>query len=177
MKISEFSSHLNDKGYEKTLSPQLTSTKSPAKKDQPEDVYSAPDWIEDGAKSEEKTMPDAGPEQDLPTCGKYKGSLLFPFGIVSFVKVGIKYNPLIIFLTSHSMQLDKLSICDTCNPKGVPDVVQSSGRHIEGHYLIRCLAPDNLEDKAVLTPSIPPDSAGQVGMPCSHHFLPHPCRH
>ena len=177
MKISEFSSHLDDEGREKTSSPQPTSIESPAKEDQPEDVHSAPDWIEDGAESEEKTMPDAGPEQDLPTCGKYKGSLSFPFGIVSFVKVGIEYDPLIIFLISHSIQLDKLSICDACDPKGVPDVVRSSGRHTEGHHLIRCLAPDNSEDKAVPTPSIPPDSAGQVGTPCSHHFLPHPRGH
>ena len=35
--------------------------------------------------------------------------------------------------------------------KGVPDLVPCSGRHTEGHHLIRYLAPENAKDKALPT--------------------------
>jgi len=57
----------------------------------------------------------------------------------------------LIMLTSRSTQLDNLFICGACDAEGVPDVVRSSGRHMEDHHLIRCLAPENAEDKALPT--------------------------
>ena len=47
------------------------------------------------------------------------------------------------------MQLDDLFICDACDAEGVPGIVRSSGTHTEDHHLIRCLAPENAEDKAL----------------------------
>jgi hypothetical protein len=68
---------------QETPSPEPTSTDSPAEGDKLEDVHTALDWSDDRAESEVKMAPDAvqdqSPEQDLPTCGKCKGSLSFPF--------------------------------------------------------------------------------------------------
>jgi hypothetical protein len=54
-------------------------------------------------------------------------------------------------LTTHPAQLDNLFICDACDTEGVPDLVRSSGKHTEDHHLIRCLAPEKAEDKALPT--------------------------
>lgn len=54
-------------------------------------------------------------------------------------------------LTIRSAQLDNLFICDACDAEGVLDLVRSSGKHTEDHHLIRCLAPENAEDKALPT--------------------------
>ena len=43
--------------------------------------------------------------------------------------------------------LDDLYICDGCDAKGVPDLMRSSGKHTEEHHLIRCLAPEKMDDK------------------------------
>ena len=48
-------------------------------------------------------------------------------------------------------KIDDLFICNACDAEGVPDVVRSSGRHTEDHHLIRCLVPENAEDKALPT--------------------------
>ena len=37
---------------------------------------------------------------------------------------------------------DDLFICNSCDMEGVPDLTRSSGKHTEGHHLIRCLAPE-----------------------------------
>ena len=74
-----------------------------------------------------------------------------PSGIAYFAMVGIECDPLLIFLTTHSTQLDNLFICNTCDTEGVPDLVRSSGRHTEDHHLLRCLAPEDVEDKALPT--------------------------
>jgi hypothetical protein len=58
----------------------------------------------------------------------------------------------ILKLTHHSVyKIDDLFICNACDAEGVPDVVRSSGRHTEDHHLIRCLVPENAEDKALPT--------------------------
>ena len=38
------------------------------------------------------------------------------------------------------MLSDDFFICDACDSAGVPDLMRSSGRHTEGHHLIRCQA-------------------------------------
>ena len=56
----------------------------------------------------------------------------------------------ILKLTHHSVyKIDDLFICNACDSEGVPDVVRSSGRHTEDHHLIRCLVPENVEDKVL----------------------------
>jgi hypothetical protein len=42
--------------------------------------------------------------------------------------------------------MDNLFICGACDAEGVPDVVRSSGRHMEDYHLIHCPAPENAED-------------------------------
>jgi hypothetical protein len=51
-------------------------------------------------------------------------------------------------LNVRAALLDELYICDGCDAHGVPDLTRSSGQHTEEHHLIRCLAPDDDEDKA-----------------------------
>jgi chromosome segregation ATPase len=50
-------------------------------------------------------------------------------------------------LNVHGVLLDDLYICDGCDAKGVPDLMRSSGKHTEEHHLIRCLAPEKMDDK------------------------------
>jgi hypothetical protein len=158
-KIAEFSSHSHDElrhHEQKTSSPEPALTDLPAKDDKLEDVNTALDRTKDRAESEVKTAPDAiqgqSPEQGLPTCGKCKGSLSFPFWYCIFCEGRSRGTAtFIIMLTIHSTQLDNLLICDACDAEGVPDLVRSSGRHTEDHHLIRCLAPENAEDKALPT--------------------------
>jgi hypothetical protein len=64
------------------------------------------------------------------------------------VKVGIKDDILpLCVLNVHATLLDNLYICDGCDAQGVPDLMRSSGKHTEGHHLIRCLAPEMSDDK------------------------------
>ena len=49
--------------------------------------------------------------------------------------------------------LDDLYICDGCDAEGVPDLMRSSGKHTEEHHLIRCLAPEKVDDKDKATPT------------------------
>jgi hypothetical protein len=51
-------------------------------------------------------------------------------------------------LNARAALLDNLYICDGCDADGVPDLMRSSGKHTEGHHLIRCLAPEETGDKA-----------------------------
>jgi len=67
--------------------------------------------------------------EDLPTCGGCSGALSFPLWYCIFCD-------------------DNLFICDTCDAKGVPDLMRSSGKHTEEHHLIRCLVPET-DDEAV----------------------------
>jgi hypothetical protein len=87
-KIAEFSSHpLEGTGFreQKTSSPEPTSTEMPAEGNKLDDVHTTPDpgCTKDGAEAEDKTATDAVqgpvPHQDLPTCGKCKSGLSFPF--------------------------------------------------------------------------------------------------
>lgn len=167
-KIAEFCSHpregLGHHG-QKTPSAEPTSTDSLAEDDKLEDVHTAPDRTDNRAESEVKESaevktapaPDAvqgqaqGPEQDLPTCGKCKGSLSFPFWYCIVCEGRSRVRTLFLMLTTRSTQLDNLFICDACDTEGVPDLVRGSGRHMEDHHLIRCLAPENVEDKALPT--------------------------
>ena len=100
MKIAESSSdsHEGLRNHEqKSSGPDPTSTESPAEGDKLEDVHTAPDWTNDRAESEIKTAPDSiqgqGPEQDLPMCGKCKGSLSFPFWYCIFCEGRSRVRP------------------------------------------------------------------------------------
>ena len=86
MKIAEYSSHLHEESglrEQKTSSSRSASTASPANGVKPDDVHPDPDGTKDGAETKDRALPDAIqgqiPDQDLPTCGKCKGSLSFPF--------------------------------------------------------------------------------------------------
>ena len=59
--------------------------------------------------------------------------------------------PLTLKADIRPARLDHLYICNACDSEGVPDLVRSSGRHTEDHHLIRCLAPENTENKALPT--------------------------
>ena len=50
-------------------------------------------------------------------------------------------------LNVRGVLLDDLYICDGCDAEGVPDLIRSSGKHTEEHHLIRCLAPEKMDDK------------------------------
>lgn len=46
----------------------------------------------------------------------------------------------------HIALSDNLFICNSCDVNGVPDLMRSSGKHTEGHHLIRCLAPEKAKE-------------------------------
>jgi hypothetical protein len=85
MKIAEYSYLHEDGGSreQKTSSPKPSPTAPPAKGVDPDNVHSDPDGTKDGAETKDRASPDAiqgqMPDQDLPTCGKCKGGLSFPF--------------------------------------------------------------------------------------------------
>ena len=54
-------------------------------------------------------------------------------------------------MTVHTTLLDDLFICNACDAQGVPELERSSGRHTEGHHLIRCLKPKKTVAKALAT--------------------------
>jgi len=142
MKIAESSSHPSDEtgpNKQKLSNLRPTSTGVPAKGDEPDDSdgRTAEDGTRGGTETEDITASEASQdqeqEQDLPTCGKCKGSLSFPFWHCIFCK-------------------DDLFICNACDTEGVPDLERSSGKHTEDHHLIRCLEPEKaVEDKALPT--------------------------
>jgi hypothetical protein len=72
-------------------------------------------------------------------------------GIAYFAKVSPgDYTLGLCVLSVSDAVLDDLYICDRCDAEGVPDLMRSSGKHTEGHHLIRCLEPEEManEDKA-----------------------------
>jgi len=138
-KIAESSSHrpkTTGLHEQQTPNSEPTSTEIPAKGDNQDDIHTALDCNKGGAETEDRLAPDTVQglvsDQDLPTCGKCKSGLSFPFWYCIFCG-------------------DHLYICNACDSEGVPDLVRSSGRHTEDHHLIRCLAPENTKDKAHLT--------------------------
>jgi hypothetical protein len=76
-------------------------------------------------------------------------------GIAYFAKVGVENDTLHMYAlnVSAAALLDNLYICDACDAEGVPDLLRSSGRHIEDHHLIRCLAPEKTDDKDKVLPT------------------------
>jgi len=92
-------------------------------------------------------------DQSLPTCGKCKGRLSFPFWYCIFCKG--KFPRMTSFPgraeRTFLHMLDDLYICNACDAAGVPDLIRSSGNHTEKHHLIRCLAPGKADGKASLT--------------------------
>jgi hypothetical protein len=71
-----------------------TSTEMPTKSDKSDDVPNPPDGTKDGAKAEGKAARDARQNQvqdeSLPTCGKCKGRLSFPFWYCIFCEGGFQ---------------------------------------------------------------------------------------
>ena len=61
-------------------------------------------------------------------------------GIAYFVKVGPRDENTTFSAEGDPVLLDDLFICDACDMVGVPDLTRNSGRHTEGHHLIRCQA-------------------------------------
>src|SRR5579863_10080092 len=59
-------------------------------------------------------------------------------GIAYFVKVGPGDENATLSAEGGPVLSDDLFICDACDRAGVPDLTRSSGRHTEGHHLIRC---------------------------------------
>jgi hypothetical protein len=84
-KIAEFTSHSDEEtgpDEQKTSSFEPISTEMPGTSDKPEDV-NPPDDTKGGAEVEGKiardTREDQVQDESLPTCGKCKGRLSFPF--------------------------------------------------------------------------------------------------
>ena len=69
-----------------------TSTETPAKGDNQDDIHTALDCSKGEAETEDKPAPDAVQgqvsDQDLPTCGKCKSGLSFPFWYCIFCEGG-----------------------------------------------------------------------------------------
>ena len=90
-KIAEFTSYLDETGLDKqkTSSFGMTATEMPTKLE-PDKVLNPPDGTKAGARVEGKTAHYAGHDQvqdmSLPTCGKCKGRLSFPFWYCIFCK-------------------------------------------------------------------------------------------
>lgn len=98
VKIAEFSSHTHEGSgprEQQTSTPEPTLTETPAKGDMLVDLSTASDETKDTA--EDKTTPGAlqgqGPDQDLPACGKCKGSLSFPFWYCIFCEGQSRVQP------------------------------------------------------------------------------------
>jgi hypothetical protein len=81
---------------------------------------------------------------ELPTCGKCKGKLSFPFWYCIFCEGQFlgQLAPSRLNTDMPSALSDGLFICNSCDMEGVPDLTRSSGKHTEEHHLIRCLAPE-----------------------------------
>jgi len=132
-----------------------TSTEMPVKGDEPDDglIGNPPDGTKDGAEVEGKASRYARrgqvQDQSLPSSGKCKHSLSFPFWYCIFCKgqfltegssesPPIADNPII-----YCKLKDDLFICNACDTDGEPELMRSSGpKHTEEHHLIRCLAPE-----------------------------------
>ena len=91
-KIVEFGSHLDEEtGPDEHIISRFgtTSTETPTKSE-PDNVLNSPDGTGGGAEAEGKTVVDATHVQvrdlSLPTCGKCKGRLSFPFWYCIFCK-------------------------------------------------------------------------------------------
>ena len=67
-------------------------------------------------------------------------------GIASIAKVCLKDEIETLHADGNTVLLDDLFICDACDRAGVPDLIRSSGKHIEDHHLIRCQAPEEFDD-------------------------------
>jgi hypothetical protein len=85
---------------------------------------------------------------DLPTCGKCKGSLSFPFWYYCIFCEG-RFPRQLLYPSDdrRCCSLDHLFICNACDAEGVPDLERSSGKHTEEHHLIRCLESEKMDDK------------------------------
>jgi hypothetical protein len=76
------------------------------------------------------------------------------FGIAYFAKVSPGDDIVRPYVFNvRGVLLDDLHICDGCDAEGVPDLMRSSGKHTEEHHLIRCLAPEKVDDKDKATPT------------------------
>src|SRR5260221_4889980 len=71
-----------------------------------------------------------------------RGAFRSRVGIAYFVKVGPRDENATFSAEGDPVLLDDLFICDACDMVGVPDLMCSSGRHTQGHHLIRCQAPE-----------------------------------
>jgi hypothetical protein len=154
-KIAELSLHPEEKtgsDEQKISSSEPALTETPTKSDKADDVLSPEDSTKGGTEEEGKTGRDRKQDQvqdeSLPTCGKCKGRLSFPFWYCIFCEgssQGRHFHPYV--LNGRCARLDNLYICDGCDAEGVPDLMRSSGKHTEDHHLIRCLAPETTDDK------------------------------
>ena len=80
-KIAEFTSRPDEEtepDERETLSPGPASTKTPARSDKPDGVLNPLDGTKGGAEAKSARW-DRVKDQSLPTCGKCKGCLSFPF--------------------------------------------------------------------------------------------------
>ena len=126
--------------------------KMPAGNDKSDEVLNPPDDTKGGAEVEGETARDRSQDQvqgeSLPMCSKCSGRLSFPFWYCMFCEGWSQESyssPRA--LNVRAALLDNLYICDACDAEGVPDLTRSSGKHTEEHHLIRCLAPEKMNDK------------------------------
>ena len=171
-RIAETSQGLVEKDKEETgpdtknqSSPEPSPEETPSEPDdgQPddtddtEDADDGPDDTAVEAKDDEGTSQgpkDENPQDgtqaqdsDPPSCGKCKGRLSFPCWYCIYCEGQFRRlieSPRV--LMRHPTILDNLFLCDSCDAKGVPELMRSSGAHTEDHHLLRCLAPEDDDD-------------------------------
>jgi hypothetical protein len=104
----------------------------------PEDTTTGAEVVEDTPQKLEQGT-SQGAEQakeqdsDLPSCGQCKGPLSFPCWYC------VKCE-------------DDLFLCEACEAgDATPELMRSSGKHIEQHHLIRCQAPKKADDVTLST--------------------------
>ena len=152
-------------------SSEPTSTEMPVKGNEPDDelIGNPPDGTKDGAEVEGKACKASRyarrgqvQYQSLPSSGKCKHSLSFPFWYCIFCKgqspmegsnesLPIADNPII-----YCKLKDDLFICNACDTDDEPELMRSSGtKHTEERHLIRCLAPEKTRKDDDDTPGPP----------------------
>lgn len=86
-------------------------------------------------------------DSELPSCGKCKSRLSFPCWYCIYcegMSGSLIYSSRVLIYPPALS--DDLFLCDRCDREGVPELMRISGKHTEGHHLIRCLAPEEDHD-------------------------------
>ena len=115
-----------------------------------EDTTSGAEGVEDKPQEQEQETPQSAeqaqdPDQDnkLPLCGNCNGRLSFPCWYCVKCEGKPSSDSLrILGAVPDTFFSDDLFLCEVCEAIDPPiELMRSSGKHDEGHHLIRCQAP------------------------------------